>query len=324
MSSKGNKTEFKVLPDEIDIQKSSEEISKPSCSTLEIESNSTPYEKDEIVIGDYDQAPEFLKDNEYIIGGYRTNCFTVTKVLRSLFMCHNETINVWSHLLGTIGVIILIVFTAVSINANKHYIKNYDYQNLITEIKGITDPFLDSLSQSISGSFDEDVFSAINSIKNKTSLLFKQLSDKYNNISERIQEYFDSIKKIISATKTKISLEKSKHFLNNLTTRWGIVQNKILDVMRGSSAQLDGGKTISKTNFTEIRRWPLFIMLSSAIVCLGCSTLFHWFGALSDNASSILSRLDYAGISILVAGSCYPPYFYYFYCETCKSSFNPI
>lgn len=64
-----------------------------------------------------------------------------------------------------------------------------------------------------------------------------------------------------------------------------------------------------------ISRWPLFVFLSSAIICLGSSAIFHWFSAHSPVANEILSRLDYAGISILIAGSCYPPYYYFFYCE---------
>lgn len=64
-----------------------------------------------------------------------------------------------------------------------------------------------------------------------------------------------------------------------------------------------------------ISRCPLFVFLISATICLGSSAIFHWFSAHSEKTSDILSRLDYAGISILIAGSCYPPYYYFFYCE---------
>jgi len=64
-----------------------------------------------------------------------------------------------------------------------------------------------------------------------------------------------------------------------------------------------------------ISRWPVFIFLISAIICLGCSAIFHWFSAHSEKTNDILARLDYAGISILCAGSCYPPYYFFFYCE---------
>lgn len=56
--------------------------------------------KDECFVGTWEEAPEFLRDNEYIKKGYRINFNTTGRVLKSLFMCHNETTNIWSHLLA--------------------------------------------------------------------------------------------------------------------------------------------------------------------------------------------------------------------------------
>lgn len=57
-------------------------------------------------IGTYEQYPEDLRDNEYLLTGYRCDFDTWPSIWRSLFMCHNETVNVWTHLLGCIGFII--------------------------------------------------------------------------------------------------------------------------------------------------------------------------------------------------------------------------
>jgi len=61
-------------------------------------------------------------------------------------------------------------------------------------------------------------------------------------------------------------------------------------------------------------KWPVLIHLVSALFCLCCSTTFHLFSAYSSKVGDVLSRLDYAGISVLVAGSCFPPYYYMFCC----------
>ncbi len=53
-------------------------------------------------------------------------------------------------------------------------------------------------------------------------------------------------------------------------------------------------------------------------MCLGCSATFHLCFVHSEAASIILGKLDYAGISFLIAGSCFPPYYYLFYCSTGK------
>eukprot|EP01113_Clastostelium_recurvatum_P041938 TRINITY_DN6746_c0_g1_i1.p1 TRINITY_DN6746_c0_g1~~TRINITY_DN6746_c0_g1_i1.p1 ORF type:complete len:353 (-),score=56.35 TRINITY_DN6746_c0_g1_i1:173-1231(-) len=53
----------------------------------------------EFVLLDYHQVPKFLADNEFILSGYRVH-FGFKLCLHSLFRWHNETLNVWTHLLG--------------------------------------------------------------------------------------------------------------------------------------------------------------------------------------------------------------------------------
>jgi hypothetical protein len=50
-------------------------------------------------------------DNEYILTGYRINFNTIGKSLKSLFMLHNESVNVWSHLIGAFFFVFLILNT---------------------------------------------------------------------------------------------------------------------------------------------------------------------------------------------------------------------
>lgn len=61
----------------------------------------------------WDQIPELYKDNEYLKGGYRIEYYGCFGVMRTLFMWHNETINVWSHLLGAIAFGIIGLCTAI-------------------------------------------------------------------------------------------------------------------------------------------------------------------------------------------------------------------
>ena len=64
-----------------------------------------------------------------------------------------------------------------------------------------------------------------------------------------------------------------------------------------------------------IVRWPLILHLATGVFCLGASATFHLFEHCTTHSYDILSKLDYAGISILVMGSSYPPFFYSFACE---------
>ncbi len=64
-------------------------------------------------VGTWDQADPYLRDNEYIRKGYRINFNSTKRILRSLFMCHNESTNIWSHLCGSIMFITLMIYIIV-------------------------------------------------------------------------------------------------------------------------------------------------------------------------------------------------------------------
>lgn len=80
-------------------------------TSLVIEQNEI-YERTEY-IGNLKDAPSFLHDNEHIITGYRIGFNTTRKIFRSLFMIHNESVNIWSHIIGVILFILLIGYTFV-------------------------------------------------------------------------------------------------------------------------------------------------------------------------------------------------------------------
>lgn len=51
-----------------------------------------------------------MKDNVDITHGYRINFNTPKKIIKSLFMVHNESVNVWTHLVPALFLICLIVY----------------------------------------------------------------------------------------------------------------------------------------------------------------------------------------------------------------------
>lgn len=44
---------------------------------------------------EYHSLPHYLRDNEYIVGHYRSE-WPLKQVLLSMFTIHNETLNVWT------------------------------------------------------------------------------------------------------------------------------------------------------------------------------------------------------------------------------------
>lgn len=139
---------------------------------------------------DLKDAAFYVRTNEYILRGYRTNCSSFKNIFKSLFYIHNESVNVWSHIIGSLFVVLFFFY-----------------------------------------------------IIKLASLL------EYNN--NDISVYLET--------------------------------------------------------------WPLHAFLLCALFCLTASSCYRLMGIYSEKLYNILHRLDYAGISILISGSCYPAIFYFFY-----------
>ena len=118
----GSSENFKVYQDD-DSFNNQKEVSK-DLSPLEIQLlASDQYEKssktDEAFIGPIEEAPEHTVDNRYILSGYRVNHTTCKRVLKSLCTCHNESVNVWSHIGGVFVFIVLIAGICLQVLPNQ-------------------------------------------------------------------------------------------------------------------------------------------------------------------------------------------------------------
>jgi adiponectin receptor len=65
----------------------------------------------------------------------------------------------------------------------------------------------------------------------------------------------------------------------------------------------------------HVPRWPVFVFLAGACTCLLASAVCHTFGSMSRRVNSVIWRLDYAGIAVLIASSFYPVVYYAFMCH---------
>ena len=270
-------------------------------------------EEEQIIIGKYSEAPDYLKDNEYIKTGYLINCHSLKLVVRSLFVCSNETINIWSHLIGCIISILLIIFTAIFLKTSlMRELTETEYKNLKVKVNETIIPWSTGLRNHKlieKDSINTNVSSVIDNILSNTQNLVSNYGTRFTAIT-LIGNFIENTKNLINKIVNIFS--KESNILEDITTKWDLCANKILSYIK---YDLKGDMNAKGEN---IKRWPLFIMLSAAIVCFGFSTTFHWFSIYSKELYSLLCRLDYAGITFLIPGSCYPPYFYFYYCHLCK------
>lgn len=70
---------------------------------------------------------EYNADNSYILRGYRIHFNTIGRVMKSLVMIHNETFNIWSHMLGCLAALFLLILTMCSLTKLEllHYFSKF-------------------------------------------------------------------------------------------------------------------------------------------------------------------------------------------------------
>ena len=61
-------------------------------------------------IGKISEAPVYMRFNPYILTGYRINFTTPLRAAKSILMIHNESCNVWSHLIGALYFLFMLVY----------------------------------------------------------------------------------------------------------------------------------------------------------------------------------------------------------------------
>ena len=275
-------------------------------------------EDSKIKLGTYEEAPKYLQDNEYIKEGYLLNCNTFKKTLRSLLILNNESVNVWSHLIGAICFFFLIWYTTFFITSLQTQISNIrsDASSLANKAKGLREQS-PIIMINIYTSMKEIESNFKNYNKEKVYISsFNKINAIYNQLKNYTSPVITSFYKTIQ--------EYYKYFTEAVTT----VKEEIIDLIKLDTSITSTHQSYLDKDFNlnlelrkkkELARWPLYIIIFSAITCLSFSAIFHLFGTMNEKYNNILNRFDYGGISLLISGSCYPPYYYFFYYDKiCK------
>ena len=289
-----------------DIVKFKEFKDFPIKSNQSIENN----EKElKMRLGTYEEAPKFIQDNEYLKHGYLLHCNTFKKIFKSFLIIHNESVNIYSHLLGAFFFFVLIWYTSFFITNTRTQISQIKSVASSVAIKAKE---LKKESPDIMGNIYESMKEIeYNFKKLDKNNIYSNSFNKINGIINKLKNYTDH------QTETNYSGNYS-YLINSVIS----VKEEIIDLIK-----LD--KTLTKENESNLDNkyqlnlksrkkkklaiWPIFVIIFSAIACLSFSTSFHLFGLMNAKYFNVLNRFDYGGISLLISGSCYPPYYYFFY-----------
>ena len=276
-----------------------------------INSNNDIKEQSNIIIGTFSEAPKFLQDNEYIKNGYIVNCASFKRALRCLFKFHNETMNTWTHLLGAIFFIFLIFYTIF-------FITNFNIQ--LNIIKKNNLPIVEEKAVLLYEYSPGSMHTFYNSVKN-IQKHFNNYNRKkiYNETFNNIFLLYNDVLKFISSKITSL-LDYIKSFLESLSSLKNEVvdlinldeyKNNILESLLDSEIK----NKMKERPKKKLTKFPLFIIIVCAFLCLSFSACYHALKVISPKIHNISHRFDHGGISLLISGSCFPPYYYFFYYE---------
>jgi adiponectin receptor len=309
----------------------------------------------------------YLADNSYIRSGYRLN-YSVRDCFLSLFELHNETLNVWTHIIGSIIFVSLMVYLTLSSSAlgraggggngsddplatapswcnvqqsayleNGHHTARLFFATALPEYCPRTRSMLvlpgqkkryyevasvifeHSLHQIPSLERFHDILEAnMGGIADSVALQTELLKAELVTLKDRLSHVTDYEQVRMVKENLNERVEGFSTFLHTLASHVGadLTLKYAVDELHSLADSVKNGIHIMTTVDTHhVPHWPIFVFMVSAVICLTCSATFHLLFVHSKPAYFILSRLDYAGITILIAGSFYPLIYYAFYCH---------
>ncbi|SPQ99659.1 unnamed protein product (mitochondrion) [Plasmodiophora brassicae] len=277
----------------------------------------------QFLLHQYSQVPAWLRDNPYIQGGYRVH-FSWRLCLQSIFRLHNETLNVWTHLIGFFIFVLLMISMVSTVSPY-----GFDYFHLDRTVEVSSErlaryrqhfsQMVDSIRIRIPSWFE---ISKRLSVTGPTAVYLDALREKLTAIKDAVTGWcdhcsvrdIDRMRNSLTETVDNIceslptdAVDSVRHLLLEI--------GSFLKAVRAEAAQF--AAEFPNASFDAIAflpRWPLAVFLGAAMACLLFSTIFHIFYCRSEQACTLLQQLDFAGICIMIAGSMVPAVYYGFYC----------
>ncbi|KAJ8769381.1 hypothetical protein K2173_002585 [Erythroxylum novogranatense] len=227
---------------------------------------------------EYHSLPDYLRDNEYILGHYRAN-WPSKEALLSIFSIHNETLNVWTHLIGFLLFLSLTIYTAMKIPT-------------VVDLHSLQLPEV----------LKADLHKLLACLHS-----FPHMPDLHR-LRDELKSTLPSMDLISSPSRWLVV----ELLYNCLPERFSLGNSTDVCVLRNMTD--DVANIITPLMVRPITRWPFFAFLGGAMFCLLASSVFHLLSCHSERLSCIMLRLDYAGIATLISTSFYPTVYYSFMC----------
>ena len=267
------------------------------------------------ILTTWDFAPEHIKDNQFILRGYRAGHNFKTSIM-SMFRIHNETGNIWTHLIGFIIFICLTVATfyirpaplrlgSEALAALENKLVSLGNYTSLYDLVASAEAWEKSVRQYGSDRLDV-IENKLRSIKQHNLGEVSALADT---LGASIRRYGAS------------GIAELAHLENRLEERLVSIGSDLSSF--GSEAVRDIeaafhralASTLDPDSKWPVSRWPMYVFTAGAMICLLTSSVCHVFGCCAAHIASVMWRFDYAGIAVLIVASFFPPVYYGFLCR---------
>lgn len=263
-----------------------------------------------------EETPQWLIDNLHLKQGYRVGYNCIKSNLESLFHLHNDLLNIWTHLIGTIFFLCFLVYVIV----NSKYSATL-YNELRRDIQGL------SATEKIHISYQTNMNPLIEHLKiyeNHIGIVrLSKLKDYIAlSITRAENGYIDAVNELVEKfqhrelsflKKFDIECERAIRNLNILKTnfinRLADLKNITISTFKDTTNLIE--RHLGTDNFLrklrtavqlDLEVYPIIVFILCAVFCLGASAVFHTFYVMSPRINKLLLRLDMAGINILIFG----------------------
>ncbi|KAG2496970.1 hypothetical protein HYH03_004976 [Edaphochlamys debaryana] len=238
----------------------------------------------------FQELPDYLRDNEFIKAHYRVPGQPFKQTFWSLFGIHNETGNVWTHLLGFVFFLCLTLYVVklppVPLALGRSQIDQL-WESAQHRVHGLSHK-LHELQEHLPH---------IPGLQELQDTLHNRVDSLVHNVDTLVHDVQEEMQHAAKWTSDRVhSLGDSVH---HATERL----NSLLY------------EALSEVLVWPVPRWPVYVFLAGAMTCLLLSATCHLFGCCSKHIAAIIWRFDYAGIAILIVASFYPPVYYGFLCQ---------
>jgi adiponectin receptor len=308
----------------------------------EINVHAKPGRRNSFALAAYEGLPNWLRDNQFIKGSYRVH-FSWKLCLKSVFRIHNETMNIWTHLIGAIlfvsllgllfsispyGIDRLVPATSADAHQDTGILIEYR-ENLRGLLHSVKDhiPSIHQVSEVLKHQavhvqhFVEKGEEALSGVQARFHLHSHRIADLTQGIIESItsscrtctiQSFKEKFKFLtlnvkhiseLMETTTEDFVHKAKELVGEISTVLEKVDSKVLETILPDHLNV-------YNPLTFLSLIPIAVFIISAICCLSFSAIFHLFYCHSHEVSVIFQRLDYAGICFLISGTASAAIFY--------------